>query len=471
LKCLFDVGDPRYHLSVTALLSAVVAMVMFTDAMLAPALPAIQNEFGVSGVLNSWILAVPLLVAAIITPVIGKCGDLYGKKRMILLSIAVYAAGVFVSGWAPNIWTLILYRAAQGVGLGVLPLGYALIREQFPQEKVPVAIGTIAAMFGAGAFLGIFIGSWIIEHFGWRMTYHVAAPVVFLLLLAAIFIIIPSPRVQGASIDRPGVVTLTLFLIFVVMALTFGGQEGWTSPVVPACVVLAVIFAFLFARAERRSPDPMVDPAMIRKAPVVIAMTIGFLVSMLTFMVIQTLPYLIESPTGLGLSHFAVGLVMMPGALADMVCGPLTGAFIRRRGARAAMLIGSVLFTGGAVCYLLLDPSMTNLVLAGVLLNAGMSITLTSNTIIIVRSVRPEETGIGSAVYHTAQNMGGMIGPVIAGFFISLHVVSVPGWNTAVPTGEAFTSIFGLIVLLAVFVIFLARQIRDSEVTVAVPGK
>jgi MFS family permease len=471
LKNLFDIRDPRYHLSVTALLSAVVAMVMFTEAMLAPALPALQNEFAISGVLNSWILTVPLLVAAIISPIIGKCGDLYGKKRMILLSIAVYAAGVFASGWAPDIWALILYRAMQGVGLGVLPLGYALIREQFPQEKVPVAIGTIAAMFGAGAFLGIFIGSWIIEHFGWRMTYHVAAPVVFLLVLAAVLLIVPSPRVQGASIDRAGMVTLTFFLLMIVLALTLGGQEGWMSPGVIVCAVFAVLFAVLFARAERRSPDPMVDPAMLRKAPVVIAMVIGLIVSMLTFMVIQTLPYLIESPTGLGLSHFAVGLVMMPGALADMVCGPLTGVFIGRRGARAAMFVGSVLFAAGALCYLLLDPSMTNLVLAGILFNAGMSVTLTGNTIIVVRSVRPEETGIGSAVYHTVQNMGGMIGPVIAGIFISLHAVSVPGWNAAVPTGEAFTSIFGLIVLLALSVILLARQIRDSEVTVAVPGK
>lgn len=471
MKSLFDVSDPRYHLSVTALLSAVVAMVMFTEAMLAPALPAIQNEFAISGVLNSWILTVPLLVAAIISPVIGKCGDLYGKKRMIFLSIAVYAAGVFASGWAPNIWALILYRAMQGVGLGVLPLGYALIREQFPQEKVPVAIGTIAAMFGAGAFLGIFIGSWIIEHFDWRMTYHVAAPVVFLLLLAAVLVIVPSSRVEGAAIDRHGVVTLTLFLLSVVLALTLGGQEGWTAPAVIVCAVLAALFALLFARAERRSPDPMVDPAMIRKAPIVLAMVIGFLVSMLTFMVIQTLPYLIESPTGLGLSHFAVGLVMMPGAIADMVSGPLTGVFIRRRGARAAMLVGSVLFAAGAVCYLLLDPSMATLVLAGVLFNAGMSVTLTGNTIIVVRSVRPEETGIGSAVYHTVQNMGGMIGPVIAGIFISLHAVPMPGWDAAVPTGEAFTSIFGLIVLLALFVILLARQIRDSEVTSAVPGK
>ncbi|MDD4254622.1 MAG: MFS transporter [Methanofollis sp.] len=471
MKSPFDVGDPRYHLSVTAILSAVVAMVMFTEAMLAPALPAIQNEFAISGVLNSWILTIPLLVAAIISPVIGKCGDLYGKKRMILFSVIVYAAGVFASGWAPDIWVLILCRAMQGVGLGVLPLGYALIREQFPQEKVPIAIGTIAAMFGAGAFLGIFIGSWIIEHFGWRTTYHVAAPVVFLLLMATALVIIPSPRVQGAAIDRPGVATLTLFLLSIVLALTLGGQGGGMLPAVLVCAALAVAFAALFVRVERQSPDPMVDLAMIMKAPVVIAMTIGLIVTMATFMVIQTLPYLIESPISLGLSHFAVGLVMMPGALADMICGPLTGVFIRRRGERAAMLVGSVLFAAGAVCYLLLDPSMASLILAGVLFNAGMSVTLTGNTIIVVRSMRPEETGIGSSIYHTAQNMGGMIGPVIAGIFISLHVVSVPGWDIPVPTGEAFTSIFSMIVLLALFVILLARQIRDSEVTATVSGK
>lgn len=471
MKNLFDIRDPRYHISVIVLLSAVVAMVMFTEGMLAPALPSIQNDFGISGVLNSWILTIPLLVAAIISPVVGKCGDLYGKKRLIILSIAVYAVGVVASGWAPNIWVLVVYRAMQGVGLGVLPLGYALIREQFPQEKVPVAIGTIAAMFGAGTFLGVFIGSWISEHFGWRMTYHVAAPVAFFLLLAAVLVIVPSPRLRGAAIDVPGVVTLTLCLLAGVIALTLGGQEGVTSPDVFACAALAVAFAALFVRAERRAPDPMVDLAMMGKRPVVLAMTIGFLVAMLTFMVIETLPYLVESPTGLGLSHFAVGLVMMPGALADMTSGPLTGVLIQRRGPRAAMLLGSLLFAAGAVCYLFLAPSMASLVLAGIFFNAGMSITLTANTIIVVRSVRPEDTGVGSAVYHTAQDVGGMTGPVVAGAFISLHAVQVSGWDTPVPTGEAFTTIFGLIVLIALCVIFLALQIRDREVTAWAPGK
>lgn len=463
MKQPFHLNDPRYHLAALFILCITVAATMFTEAMITPALPIIQDEFGVSSIWTSWVLMIVLLVGAIITPIIGKCGDLYGKKRMMILCMSVYLVGVFASGWATDIWSLIFFRALQGTGLGMFPLGYALIREQFPEEKVPVAIGTIAAMFGAGTFVGMFVGSWIIEHVGWRMTFHVITPVIVLLLLAIVLVIIPSPPAQTSRIDRKGLVTMTLGLLTLVLALTMGAQVGWASPEVLLCGILTVAFGVMFVRTERLVDDPMVDLEMIKNPPVLIAMAIGFFVSMISFIIIQTLPYLIESPTGLGLSRLTVGLVMMPGAIADMICGPLTGVLIRKRGVRTAMLLGTSVVAVGAVCYLFLPLSVASLVVAGLFYNAGMSVALTSNTIIVVNAVRPEETGVGTAVYHTVQNLGGMIGPIIAGIFLTLHTVAVPGWSVEVPTHDAFLGIFVTVLCLAGLVLALSGGLKDPK--------
>ncbi|MDK2975210.1 MAG: hypothetical protein PWP08_1581 [Methanofollis sp.] len=464
MKTPFDTTDPGYHLCALVILSAVVVTVMFTEGMLTPALPLIQDEFGISGVWTSLILTAVLLVGAIVTPVIGTCGDIFGKKRMMLVCIVIYAAGVTASGWAVDIESLLLFRALQGVGLGMFPLGYALIREQFPPEKVPIAVGTIAAMFGAGTLLGIFAGSWIVEYYSWRTTFHLVAPIAFTLLALTAVLIVPSPVRTGASVDRAGMATFTLTLLSLVLAITMGGIAGWRSPGIVVLALMAVMFAALFAKVEAVAETPMLDLSMVRNVQVLIALAIGFIVVMATFMLIQTLPYLIESPTGLGLSSLAVGLILIPGSVADMISGPATGALVGRWGVRPAMILGSVLLLAGALVYALAVPSVVVLIAAGILFNAGMSITLTGNTIVVVRAAAPSETGTWTAVYHTSQNIGGMIGPVIAGVFLTASAIEVPGWTAAMPSGKAFDSIFLVIVGLSFAALLLSLRMRDREI-------
>ncbi|EJG07290.1 major facilitator superfamily MFS_1 [Methanofollis liminatans DSM 4140] len=463
MKPPFNVTDPRYHLCALVVLSAVVVTVMFTEAMLTPALPLIQDEFGISGVWTSLILTSVLLVGAIITPVIGKCGDLFGKKRMMLVCIAIYAAGVVASGWATDIGSLLLFRALQGTGLGMFPLCYALIREQFPPERVPVAVGTIAAMFGAGTLLGIFVGSWIVGLYSWRMTFHLVAPAVFILLALTAIVIIPSPPRAGAPIDRAGMAAFTLTLLSFVLALTLGGTAGWSSPGILLLILMTAVFGALFVRVEAVAEEPMLDLSMVQKLPVLIALVIGLIVVMATFMLIQTLPYLIESPTGLGLPALAVGLILMPGSVADMISGPATGAMVGRWGVRPAMVLGSALLLVGALLYLFTGPSVAVLVIAGVLFNAGMSVTLTGNTIIVIRAADAADTGAWTAVYHTSQNIGGMIGPVIAGAFLTGFAVNVPGWTAPMPSTEAFHLVFVAISVLSLATLLLSLRVRDSE--------
>ncbi|WP_165394838.1 MFS transporter [Methanofollis fontis] len=462
MKPLIHLQERAYCRSVLAILSIAVALVMFTEAMLTPALPLIQVEFATPAVWNAWILAMVLLVGAIITPIIGTCGDIYGKKRVLTVCMIIYILGIVGGGWAPSLPALLLFRAMQGFGMGIFPLGYALIREQFPEDRVAVSIGTIAAMFGAGTLLGIFAGSWIVEHWGWRMTFQSVMPAVIVLILLIALVVVPSPR-RAASLDLPGMAAFTATLLALVLMLTLGGQMGWTDPIVILLALMVPVCALVLREVERRAAQPMLNLSMVRRRSVFIALALGIIIVMATFMVIQTMPFLIESPTGLGLSSVAVGLILIPGSFADMIAGPLAGILAARKGIRITMIIGSAVLLAGAVGYVLAGRSVPGLILAGILFNAGMSATLTGNTIIIVREAVAAETATWTAVYHTAQNMGGMSGPVIAGAILGMHSVEVPGWDVPLPAAEGFLQIFQAVLLLSLLSLLIALCLRSDR--------
>jgi len=178
------------------------------------------------------------------------------------------------------------------------------------------------------------------------------------------------------------------------------------------------------------------------------------MVVLVLFMILQALPYLIENPAGLALSEFAVGLILMPGSIADMVAGPLTGVMVRRYGVRRPLISGAVLLFSGAAVYFVGFNSISMLVLAGVLMNAGMSVELTANTIIMLHSVPEEETAAGTALIQTSQNVGGMTGPVITGIIIS-------GF-TAVAFGSVFlvaTVFAAMVVIMTLFVPNIKKEV------------
>ena len=449
-----DISDKFYYSFALLILGMLVATVMFTEAMLTPALPIIQAEFGVSGILASWILPVVLLVGAAVTPIIGRLGDYYGKKQVLIFCLVIYTGGVFCGGFAWDIYSLLFFRAMQGLGLGVFPLAYALVMEQFPEEKVPTAIGTIAATFGAGTFLGVFIGSWITSVAGWRMTYHVMSPVVLLLVAATVIILRPSPRHIHGKIDFLGAFALSATLLGLILALSSGGQDGWESPHLMPFVAITLISGAVFIWREKTSRDPVINPALLRQRSVCLVNLLSFMVVLVLFMILQALPYLIENPAGLALSEFAVGLILMPGSIADMVAGPLTGVMVRRYGVRRPLISGAVLLFSGAAVYFVGFNSISMLVLAGVLMNAGMSVELTANTIIMLHSVPEEETAAGTALIQTSQNVGGMTGPVITGIIIS-------GF-TAVAFGSVFlvaTVFAAMVVIMTLFVPNIKKEV------------
>src|SRR5574337_333044 len=165
------------------ILSLLATMVMYAETMLVPAIPDLIRDFHISYSTSSWILTTYLVAVAIMTPIAGKLSDVYGRKKMLLVIMLIYAVGVSLGGFVTNIYEMLAVRIVQGMGMSMFPIAFGLIREQFPIRKLAIGQGIISSMFAAGAVIGLIAGGHLIQNYGWQATFFSIIPVVFALIV------------------------------------------------------------------------------------------------------------------------------------------------------------------------------------------------------------------------------------------------------------------------------------------------
>src|ERR687889_2301620 len=159
-----------------AILSSTLLTVFFSETMLLPALPEIIQDFSISYGTAAWIFSAYLIVAAVMTPIAGKMSDLYGKKKILLVLLTIYTAGIIAGGFADNISFLLVSRIIQGVGLAAVTAAFSLLRDTFPPAKLAIAVGVFGSMYSAGSVVGLLVGATIIQSFGWHSTFFSIVP-------------------------------------------------------------------------------------------------------------------------------------------------------------------------------------------------------------------------------------------------------------------------------------------------------
>src|ERR671935_2442441 len=174
---------PAYAWKTLVILSCIAAMVMYAETMLIPAIPDLIRDFHVSYGMSSWILTAYLISGAVMTPIAGKLSDIYGRKKMLLIIMVIYAVGVSLSGFATNISFMLIARAIQGIGMSMFPIAFGIVRDQFPREKISIGQGIITSMFASGAVIGLLVGGTIVQNYGWRTTFYTIIPIAIALLL------------------------------------------------------------------------------------------------------------------------------------------------------------------------------------------------------------------------------------------------------------------------------------------------
>lgn len=388
-----------------------------SQTIVGPAMPQIVAELG--GMAHySWVATAAMLVSAITVPVVGKLSDLYGRRGFYLAGIVVFMVGAVIAGLAPSFWVLVGGRAVQGLGMGILmPLSQTIVGDIIPARQRGKYQGLMGAVFGVTSVAGPLAGGLVTDHFGWRWLFFAALPVgVVALVIISRFLHLDFER-RDARVDVPGIVTLSLGLTAVLLAVSWGGTTyPWVSGQILglAGAGLALLVAFVFI--ELRSPEPVLPLALFRNSIFTWSNVASFGLSMAMFGAIIYIP--IYAQGVLGVDATGSGLILMPLMLAMIVLGILSGMVITRTGRyKELMLVGVVLAGAG---FLILsrmdaDSTATTLTVAMLLLGMGLGMAQQQYTLLVQNAVGRRDLGVATAATQFFRNVGATIGIAVFG--------------------------------------------------------
>jgi EmrB/QacA subfamily drug resistance transporter len=439
----------HYNVTLAALTFAGIAFAL-QQTMIIPALPTLQRELDTTTTWATWLLTGFLLSASVATPLLGKLGDQHGKERLLVISLGAFLLGSVAAIFAPNIWTLIGFRILQGAGAAVFPLSFAIIKDEFPEEKVGLGVGVVSAVFAVGGGLGLVLSGVIVDHLSWRWIFVVGAVGVAIAVVLVQLFVPESPVKTPSRLDVPGALLLSAGLASLLLALTEGNDWGWGSARIVALLAGAALLLLVWGAVELRIAQPMVDMRMLARRPVLFSNVTGLVAGFAMFGSFVLIPNFVETPRGLpdalarlvdygfGASTTTTGLYLLPGTLTGFVSGPLAGVLGRRYGSKWPMALGMALAAVGLAVLALWHEHPWQIVLGMIVLGGGVPFTFAAMAKIIVDSVRPTETGVATGMNTVMRTVGGVIGGQVGAAILTADTIG----RTRVPAESAFATAF-----------------------------
>lgn len=408
------------------------------QSLVAPALGTIGKDLGVTTTDASWVLTAYLLSAAVLTPILGRLGDMVGKRKVIIVVLALLLVGTVLSALAPNLGVLVVGRILQGAAGAVMPLSIGIVRDELPKERVSVTIGLLSAIFGIGAGVGIVAAGPIVQALNWHWLFWFPAILVVIALLGAIFGIPESPVRTPGRLDWVGTAIVSIGLVALLLAISEGEKWGWDDGKTIGLLILGGIALVVFVFVELRVKEPLIDIRLFRHRGVwtahVVALAFGFAM----FGTFILVPTLLQLPTvlgyGFGKSVSEAGLYLLPTVVAMVISGVVAGALIRRIGPKIPMILGGV-----SVSIAFLIPALGHsddwqIILSGVLTGIGIGMALAATSNAIVESVPAAQTGEAISANTVIRTVGSSIGTAVIAALISSNVTA-----QGAPKDDAFT--------------------------------
>ena len=456
--------------------------------MLLPAIPEIMKDFGISYGTAAWIFSAYLIVAAVMTPIAGKMSDIYGKKKVLLVLLTIYAAGITAGGFADNISFLLASRIIQGVGLAAVPAAFSLLRDTFPPAKLAIAVGVFGSAYSAGSVVGLLAGASIIHSFGWHFTFFSIVPfAVAVTIMIAKFVkenkqqldaLVNTQQNTGRhrtspSIDMKGAAALSATIIAFLMALTLiqTGIDSKTLPQIGVAFVVSAISLTLFFMVERRVTVPLVDLRLLKDKTLLPSYIILMVTGITMFMAYPAIVQLVRSPMPLGFGGDAVDAanVQLPFMIMFLVFASVTPLIINRIGKLKPIIIGSIISLIGSLGLLLFHSNEFVVSINLAIIASGLSMTITSTWNIVVSSSPKSFIGISVGVGALLLFIGMAIGPALAGVFMENHE-TIEGVEGSYPSLGSYNLVYLTSVLLSAvslgFVLMLKRRQAKKEIDV-----
>jgi MFS family permease len=410
-------GSPARPAVVLAVLAVSVCGYSLAATQLLPALPVLQAHFHASASATAWVFTAYKLVAAPATPLAGRMGDMYGRRRLLITALSVFSCASVASAFAQNLPELVAARAVQGLGGAILPLSFGIVRDALPARRVPVGLALVGAMTAIGGSVGLPLGGLIIDRAPVAVLFWTGAAFGFAGLAGAI-IGLPRTTVRAPGrLDLAGALILTAALVALLIGVSFAPRWGWGNWRALGLFAFAAVTAPLWWRYESRAASPLVDTRLLGRRSVTATLLTTLAMGFGLFGTFTLLPRLAQSPAaigGLGLSPFLAGTLMFPTAFINAAVAPVVGLIGRARGSKLPLRAGCLVAAGGLALLSGLHRDAAEIALGCAVLGVGFAAALAAAPNILVNNVGREQTGAVMAVNTLAQNLGSSIGSQVA---------------------------------------------------------
>ncbi len=387
------------------------------QSMVSPVLPLLEHDLHTSQNTVTWVLTAYLLSASVFTPILGRIGDMVGKEKMFIAVLVALAVGSVLAALATSIGVMIVARVIQGIGGGVIPLSFGIIRDEFPRQKVPGAVGFIAALLAAGGGLGLVLAGPIVNTLDYHWLFWIPGVIVAATAIATHFVIPESPVRTPGRINWSAAILLSAWLVALLLAVSEAPTWGWGSPKVIGLILAAIVLAAGWIAVELRSDSPLIDMRMMRIPAVWTTNLAALLFGAAMYTIFAFLPEFLQTPKiagyGFGASITESGLIVLPMSAAMFVCGTASGSLSKRYGAKSVLVAGTAVSVVPYFMMAFAHSAIWEFLVAMVLLGSGFGLAYSAMSAIIVSAVPSHQTGVASGMNANIRTIGGAIGAAI----------------------------------------------------------
>ena len=455
-------GRARLELLVVGFAALAVSL---TQALLIPVLATLPATLSTSASNVEWLLTSTLLVGAVAVPLFGRLGDMYGKRRMMLVALTMLVVGSLITCFTSDIAVLIAGRAIQGASMATIPLGISLLSSTLPRDRVGAAIAVISAMLGVGGALALPMASLIAEHADFHVLFWITAAGGALAVAAVVLVVPEAPTRSGGRLDLVGAVLLSATLVALLLPLAQTAAWGWGSPRVVGLLSLSAVLLVLFGWSQTRIREPLVDLVALRRRPIVLTNLASILFGFALFAsMIGTAGYdqaPEETGYGFGSSILVSGLVMLPSGLMMLFFAPVAAHLIRHRGAPQTLALGAAIVSLSWVVRIAFTGSIWWVVVGGVVLGVGVGIGYAAMPTLINEHTPVHELAAANGLNTLARSIGTTLASAVGGSILAAATVSLGGFE--LPSLTAYRELFGLCVAASTVAAVLALTIPKER--------
>jgi len=450
---------------------------MYGETMVLPAIPDFIKDFGISYNTSSWILSSYLIAGAVMTPIAGKLSDIYGKKKILLIVMMIYSAGILAGGFANSLPFLLAARIAQGVGISMFPIAFGIVRDIFPIQKLGMAQGIFTSTFFGGSVIGLIAGAKIISDYGWHATFFSVFPIAIgLAFIMNRFIKIKKTEQDDMTmgIDVKGTLALSSTVILLLMGISFLQEISSGNLDSLGFFAGSAISLIIFASLEKRVAHPLIDLKVLSDKVLLPSNIILIIVGVSTFMVYQTIPILIRSPKPLGFGGdvITIAAVQLPFMIVSLVVSAAGGFFLSRVGNFNLTALGTIICAVGFFSILAFHFTEYTISVTLAIISVGLSFAIVGCFNVVLMSSPQKVQGISLGMTVLLMLVGQSFGPSLAGMFQQMYRDTIPKISGSFPSAQAYDQIFLTAALLSIVSVILAIALRKKmgAKTNTIPG-